>query len=147
VEQFRSYIRIAPGHDAVSANVLDDVMTVHNHSRKCERGAFRRSSFQQRRCLVPKRNGEPIELEVFAFTTTTPNVLVATIYLVARQEPEAGGDLRRIEQLAGQRDHAVDYVGLDHHLADSPSPDCVDDMDPLASTTRRCQSGSGDADV
>src|SRR5947209_2035960 len=29
---------------------------------------------------------------------------------VPRQELEAGGDLRRIEKLAGQRDHAVDEV-------------------------------------
>jgi putative SOS response-associated peptidase YedK len=93
-------------------NVRDD---------KVRTSAFWRSSFEQRRCLVPassfcepkgerpavwhwfalkgsdarplfafpgiwrayrgplKRNGEPVELEVFAFMTTTPNELVATI--------------------------------------------------------------------
>jgi putative SOS response-associated peptidase YedK len=93
-------------------NVRDD---------KVRTSSFWRSSFQERRCLVPassfcepkgerpamwhwfalkgsdarplfalpgiwrayrgplKRNGEPVELEVFAFMTTTPNELVATI--------------------------------------------------------------------
>ena len=93
-------------------NVRDD---------KIRTSAFWRSSFEQRRCLVPassfcepkgerpatwhwfalkgsearplfafpgiwrtyrgplKKNGEPVELEVFAFMTTTPNELVATI--------------------------------------------------------------------
>jgi putative SOS response-associated peptidase YedK len=93
-------------------NVRDD---------KVRTSAFWRSSFDQRRCLVPassfcepkgerpatwhwfaihgseprplfafpglwrpyrghlKKNGEPVELDVFAFLTTTPNELVATI--------------------------------------------------------------------
>jgi putative SOS response-associated peptidase YedK len=93
-------------------NVRDD---------KVRTSAFWRSSFEQRRCLVPassfcepkgerpatwhwfalkandarplfafpgiwrtykgplKRNGEPVELDVFAFMTTTPNELVVTI--------------------------------------------------------------------
>ena len=37
---------------------------------------------------------------------------------VAREEPEAGRDLRRVEELARQRDHAVHEVGLDQVLAD-----------------------------
>jgi putative SOS response-associated peptidase YedK len=80
-------------------NVRDD---------KVRTSAFWRPSFEQRRCLVPassfcepkgsdarplfafpglwrryrgplKKNGEPTELDVFAFMTTTPNALVATI--------------------------------------------------------------------
>jgi hypothetical protein len=38
--------------------------------------------------------------------------------LVAGKEPQAGGDLGGVEQLAGQGDHAVHGVGLDHGLAD-----------------------------
>ena len=40
------------------------------------------------------------------------------VLLVAREEPEAGGDLRRVEELARQRDHAVHEIGLDDVLAD-----------------------------
>ena len=40
------------------------------------------------------------------------------VRFVAREEPEADGDLRRVEELARQRDHAVDEVGLDDRLAD-----------------------------
>ncbi len=47
-----------------------------------------------------------------------------TVFLIAGQEPQAGRDLRPIEKLAGQGDHAVHQVGLDDGLADlSPSPD------------------------
>src|SRR5450759_5136183 len=42
------------------------------------------------------------------------------VALVARQEPQAYGDLRRVEELAGQGDHAVDKVGLHELLADLP---------------------------
>ena len=38
--------------------------------------------------------------------------------LVARDEPQAHGDLCRVEQLTRQRDHAVHEVGLDELLAD-----------------------------
>src|SRR5450830_665134 len=44
------------------------------------------------------------------------------VALVARQEPQAHGDLRRVEELAGQGDHAVDLVGLHELLADLPLP-------------------------
>ena len=40
------------------------------------------------------------------------------VVLVAREEPEADGDLRGVEELAGQGDHAVHEVGLDDGLAD-----------------------------
>ena len=38
--------------------------------------------------------------------------------LALREEPDAGGDLRVGEELAGERDHAFDEVGLDEGLAD-----------------------------
>ena len=38
--------------------------------------------------------------------------------LVAGQEPEAGRNLRRVEKLARQGDHAVHHVGFDHRPAD-----------------------------
>ena len=38
--------------------------------------------------------------------------------LCSRKEPEADRNLRRVEELAGQRDHAVHEVGLDDGLAD-----------------------------
>ena len=41
-----------------------------------------------------------------------------SVLLVAGDEPQADGDLRAVEQLAGERDHAVDEVGLDDVLAD-----------------------------
>jgi putative SOS response-associated peptidase YedK len=47
---------------------------------KVRTSAFWRASFEQRRCLVLASSFcEPIELDVFAFMTTTPNELVATI--------------------------------------------------------------------
>ena len=45
-------------------------------------------------------------------------VAEAAVLLVAGEEPEADRDLRRVEELARQRDHAVDQVGLDDRLAD-----------------------------
>ena len=39
------------------------------------------------------------------------------ILLVAGEEPEADGNLRRVEELAGQGHHAVHEIGLDHPLA------------------------------
>ena len=38
--------------------------------------------------------------------------------IVAGEKPEAHRDLRRVEKLAGQRDHAVHEVGFDDGLAD-----------------------------
>ncbi len=38
--------------------------------------------------------------------------------LVAAQKPQTRGDLGRVEELARQRDHAVDEVGLDQAFAD-----------------------------
>src|SRR5262245_20982679 len=40
------------------------------------------------------------------------------VLAVARKEPQARRDLRRVEELARQRDHAVHEVGLDQALAD-----------------------------
>ena len=40
--------------------------------------------------------------------------------LVLRQEPQADGDLRRVEELARQRNNALDEVGLDEVAADLP---------------------------
>lgn len=37
---------------------------------------------------------------------------------VFREEPEADGDLRAVEELAGEGDHAVHEVGLDEGAAD-----------------------------
>ena len=48
-------------------------------------------------------------------TATVPERTAVTI---AGEEPEAGGDLRRVEQLPRQRHHAVDQIGLDQVLAD-----------------------------
>src|SRR5437762_2979745 len=45
-------------------------------------------------------------------------VAEAAVLLVARQEPQACRDLRRVEELARQRDHAVYQVGLNEVLAD-----------------------------
>jgi hypothetical protein len=45
-------------------------------------------------------------------------VTEATILFVPREEPQANGNLRRIEELAWQRDHAVHKVGFDDGLAD-----------------------------
>src|SRR5665648_301776 len=44
------------------------------------------------------------------------------VALVARQEPQAHGDLRGVEELPGQGDHAVDEVCLHELLADLPFP-------------------------
>jgi hypothetical protein len=48
----------------------------------------------------------------------TAAVAETAVSLVARQKPQADRDLRRIEQLAGERDHAIHEVGLDDRLAD-----------------------------
>src|SRR5690606_32775311 len=40
------------------------------------------------------------------------------VLAVARQKPQARRDLRRVEELAGQRHHAVHEVGLDEVPAD-----------------------------
>ena len=45
-------------------------------------------------------------------------VAFAAVVLVLGQEPEADGDLGGVEELAGERDHAVDEVGFDDALAD-----------------------------
>ena len=37
---------------------------------------------------------------------------------VFREEPEADGNLRAVEELVGERDHAVHEVGLDEGAAD-----------------------------
>jgi hypothetical protein len=45
-------------------------------------------------------------------------VTESVVLLVAGQEPEADRDLRRVEELAGEGDHAVHEVGLDDGLPD-----------------------------
>ena len=45
-------------------------------------------------------------------------VAAFAVVLVLRQEPEADGNLRAVEKLAGQRHHAVHEVGLDDGFAD-----------------------------
>ena len=40
------------------------------------------------------------------------------VLLVAGQEPEANGNLCRVEELPRQGDHAVDQVGFDQDAAD-----------------------------
>ena len=54
--------------------------------------------------------------------------------LVASEEPQARGNLRRVEELARQRDHAVHDVASIRLLQISPSPDWLDDIEPLEST-------------
>ena len=45
-------------------------------------------------------------------------VAVFVIFLVAGKKPEACGNLRRIEELAGQGDHTVYEIGFDDVLSD-----------------------------
>ena len=47
----------------------------------------------------------------------TPVAQLTAGVLVASQEPQASWDLRRVEELTRQGDHAVHYVGLDHGAA------------------------------
>jgi hypothetical protein len=47
----------------------------------------------------------------------TAAVAEFAVLLVARQEPQARWDLRRVEELARQRHHAVREVGFDQALA------------------------------
>jgi hypothetical protein len=53
---------------------------------------------------------------------------------VLREEPEADGNLRAVEELARERDHAVHEVGLDEGAADFALADWLEDMLPLART-------------
>ena len=64
------------------------------------------------------------------------------VLLVTRQEPQAGGDLRRVEELAWQRHHAVHEVASTICLRISPSPDWFDDIEPLASTKPATPAGA-----
>jgi len=41
---------------------------------------------------------------------------------IFHNEPEAGGNLRPVEELAGEGDHAVHEVGLDESAADVALP-------------------------
>ncbi len=61
----------------------------------------------------------------------------AVAQAAAGQQPEAGGNLRRAEELARLRDHAVDRSATIRFFRISPSPDWLDDIDPLASTKPR----------
>ena len=45
-------------------------------------------------------------------------VAEAAVLFVLGKEPEADGNLRRVEKLARQRDHAIHEVGFDDGLAD-----------------------------
>ena len=44
--------------------------------------------------------------------------LTAYATFAACQEPQADGNLRAVKELAGQRDHAVDQIGVDDRFAD-----------------------------
>lgn len=57
-----------------------------------------------------------IDEECLAFAVAVAAFAVG--FFVFGQEPEADGDLGGVEELAGQGDHAVDEVVLDHLLAD-----------------------------
>jgi len=50
-----------------------------------------------------------VDEEHVAAAVAEPAVLA-----VAREKPQARGDLRRVEELAWQRDHAIHDVGLNH---------------------------------
>jgi hypothetical protein len=54
--------------------------------------------------------------------------------LVAGQEPQADRDLRCAEQLARQRNDALDEIGSTRLRRISPSPDCCDDSEPFVMT-------------
>src|SRR4029450_9987126 len=49
-------------------------------------------------------------------------VTETVIAFVARQEPQAGGNLGRIEKLPRQGDHAIHHVALDHRATYLPFP-------------------------
>src|SRR6058998_1496759 len=49
----------------------------------------------------------------------------AMILFVAGDEPEACRNLRRVEKLAGQRDHAVHEIGFDDVLPDFAFPGLI----------------------
>src|SRR5690606_5614654 len=49
-----------------------------------------------------------------------PPVPVLPVVTVPGEEPQAGRDLRRVEELPRERDHAVDQVCLDDVLPDFP---------------------------
>jgi hypothetical protein len=62
-------------------------------------------------------------------------VAEAVVPLVACVESKKDRDLGGVEELTRQRDQAVHEVGLDDILADlAPSPEVLEDMEPLAST-------------
>ena len=52
----------------------------------------------------------------------TPAVAVFAIAPIARQEPEAGRNLGRVEKLTGQRDHTVHQIGFYQTLSDVALP-------------------------
>ena len=45
-------------------------------------------------------------------------VAVFVVFRIASEEPEAGGNLCGVKELAGQRDHAVDEIGFDYIFSD-----------------------------
>src|SRR3954454_20676867 len=49
-----------------------------------------------------------------------PAIPEPAVLVVAGDEPETNGELRGVEELAGQGDHAIDQIGLDDVLADVP---------------------------
>ena len=64
------------------------------------------------------------------------------VLLVAREEPQADRDLRRVEELAWQRHHAIHQSASMMALRISPSPDWLDDIEPLANTKPRSPVGA-----
>src|SRR5690606_22701729 len=64
--------------------------------------------------LTPRTGDHYAKLPCINVQDFAAPVAVTIGALVAGQKPEAGWNLRRIEELAGQRDHAIHRVGLDH---------------------------------
>ena len=57
------------------------------------------------------------------------------LLMVAGQEPQAGWNLGRVEELSRQCYHAVHELRFDRGcFRILPSPDCMEDMEPFAST-------------
>jgi len=93
----------------------------NDRHRYARRGRCRRSGRYRRRS---DRDGRR-SISVPSLRASMNRVLAATVpeaavLLVAGDEPEADGDLRRIEELAGHGDHTVHEVRLDDVLADFP---------------------------
>ncbi len=54
---------------------------------------------------------------------------------ITRQKPQTSRNLRGVKQLPRHCDHAIHDVSLNHVCADLPSPEWLELIEPLASTT------------